>query len=334
MRLFQVTNPITTRVGAEVFASLPNGPGVYFFYDITGKLLYIGQSLNLRARVTSYRHVSPERHPRRILRLVHRIARIEWQTCETPEAAIQLERVLLLQHRPPFNRAGTWQQPPWYLRITIVEDHLHLSLARAVTPVSDVPSVESASAASNPPSRAQIRAAHRPLPFLDTTPSSGVARPSIGEASLQPSSAAYPLPRAIHAVLCRCLIRLHHPQLPLSQYPAGLLNFTAPVELSLPFPGKAADVAQLLTEFLQGRPLTLLDALQPLLNEETATAPEDPDGVPQTIPEEDSIAAYWSAQVEMLHLFAVRKLSASVAASDGSPTNDSQPHDRRDQNAM
>jgi excinuclease UvrABC nuclease subunit len=130
MRLFQVSNPITTRLGAEVFASLPQYPGVYFFYDVTGKLLYIGQSLNLRARVTSYRHVSPERHPRRILRLVHRIARIEWQTCETAGAAIELERVLLLQHRPPFNRAGTWQPPPWYLHITAAEDHLQLTLAR------------------------------------------------------------------------------------------------------------------------------------------------------------------------------------------------------------
>ncbi|MEZ0274194.1 MAG: nucleotide excision repair endonuclease, partial [Roseimicrobium sp.] len=252
-----MTNPITTRLGPEAFTNLPRCPGVYFFYDATGRLLYIGQSLNLRARVTSYRHVSPERHPRRTLRLVHRIARIDWQTCDTPEAAIELERTLLLQHRPPFNRAGTWQAPPWYLHIRTTEDHLHLSLIRpeAATP---------APALTADPKIAEALAPH---PLLEL-PSFGLqSQPSPPQSTSSAPASPISLPRNIHATLCRCLIRLHHPELPLSHYPAGLLNLTAPLNLRLHFPGQAPEVARLLTDYLSGRTDPLLGALRPLADQ-------------------------------------------------------------------
>jgi hypothetical protein len=103
---------------------------VYFFHDASGTLLYIGQSVDLRARVGSYRHVSPERHPKRTLRLVHRIARIEWRECGSPAEAVELERVLLLEKRPPFNRAGTWPGYPWWLSVSADEHHVETRLAR------------------------------------------------------------------------------------------------------------------------------------------------------------------------------------------------------------
>src|SRR6476620_8476908 len=68
LRLFSVENPLNSRLGAAFFRRLPAKPGVYFFYDATGGLLYIGQSNDLRARVGSYRHVTPEKHPQRTLR--------------------------------------------------------------------------------------------------------------------------------------------------------------------------------------------------------------------------------------------------------------------------
>lgn len=118
------------RLGDEVFRALPQEPGVYFFYDAAGTLLYIGQSCDLRARVGSYRHVSPERHPRRTLRLVGRIARIEWRVCGSAEGAIEQERVLLLEHRPPFNRAGVWPGSPWWMSARAVDDAVVVRLLR------------------------------------------------------------------------------------------------------------------------------------------------------------------------------------------------------------
>ncbi len=130
LALFSLGTTLSARVGEEVFRSLPAKPGVYFFHDGQGALLYIGQSCDLRARVGSYRHVSISRHPKRTLRLVHRIARIEWQECATAAEAVEVERTLLLEKRPPYNRAGVWQGDPWWLCLQATDAALSVHLTR------------------------------------------------------------------------------------------------------------------------------------------------------------------------------------------------------------
>ena len=136
LKLFHLENPLTLRFGNDFFRSLPGGPGVYFFRDGDGQLLYIGQSSNLRARLGSYRHAGDGKHPRRTLRLVARIARIEWQECASADEAIETERVLLLEHRPLFNRAGVWKGDSWWLAVEVEAHHLTLRLQREATPGS------------------------------------------------------------------------------------------------------------------------------------------------------------------------------------------------------
>ena len=136
LKLFHLESPLTLRFGSEFFRTLPQSPGVYFFYDGEGQLLYIGQSSDLRARIGSYRHVTPEKHPKRTLRLVSRIAVIDVQTCGTAAQAVELERILLLAHHPPFNRAGVWQGDPWWLSINVDVGSLTLSLQREASPES------------------------------------------------------------------------------------------------------------------------------------------------------------------------------------------------------
>ena len=119
LKLLKIENPLTVRLGNEFFCSIPVSPGVYRFFAVDGKLLYIGQSGNLRARIGSYRHVTPEKHPKRILRLVARVVRIEWEVCESAGEAVLREGELLLEHKPPFNRAGVWRGRPWWLTVTV-----------------------------------------------------------------------------------------------------------------------------------------------------------------------------------------------------------------------
>jgi excinuclease UvrABC nuclease subunit len=128
-----VTNPLSEHLGDAFFRSLPRQAGVYFFYDEADRLLYIGQSNNLRARVGSYRHVNFERHARRTVRLVHRVRRIAWEVCESGELAIQRERELLLERRPPFNRAGVWRAAPWWLLQETREDGVRFWVKREET---------------------------------------------------------------------------------------------------------------------------------------------------------------------------------------------------------
>lgn len=130
LKLFHLENPLSLRFGNYFFRTLPEGPGVYFFRGSDGQLLYIGKSSNLRARLGSYRHVGEGKPPRRTLRLVARIAHIEWRECASADEAIETERVLLMEHRPSFNRAGVWKGDPWWLAVEVESDHLTLRLQR------------------------------------------------------------------------------------------------------------------------------------------------------------------------------------------------------------
>jgi hypothetical protein len=72
--------------------------------------------------------------------LVSRITRIEWEICETVEVAIKRESELLLEHRPPFNRAGVWKGDPWRLKAEASDGVLYLELKREEDGFGPLPS--------------------------------------------------------------------------------------------------------------------------------------------------------------------------------------------------
>ena len=81
---------------------LPNAPGVYFFKDKNGRIIYIGKANDLRARVRQYFARTKEQHPK-ISALVAEIARLDWQECESGIDALIQEARLIKKHRPKFN---------------------------------------------------------------------------------------------------------------------------------------------------------------------------------------------------------------------------------------
>ena len=52
------------------------------------------------------RVANPERLPRQIIRLLHRVTRIEWDECRSDEAARNREELLICVLNPRFNGAG------------------------------------------------------------------------------------------------------------------------------------------------------------------------------------------------------------------------------------
>lgn len=79
---------------------LPENPGVYFYYDAAGKLLYIGKATSLRKRVGSY---FTKAHDARIEDLVRNIARIDYIETPTVIEALVLEANQIRTHQPPYN---------------------------------------------------------------------------------------------------------------------------------------------------------------------------------------------------------------------------------------
>src|SRR5215469_1323138 len=104
--LFPPPAPLVERLGEEFFRALPSGPGVYLMCGTGEGVLYVGKARNLRKRLSSYRVANPERFPRRMIRLLHRVTRIEWDACPTEAAARHREEELICVLMPKFNAAG------------------------------------------------------------------------------------------------------------------------------------------------------------------------------------------------------------------------------------
>lgn len=79
---------------------LPDEPGVYFYYDQDGFLLYVGKATSLRSRVGSY---FSKAHGDRIGEMVSRIARIEYMVTPTVIEALVLEANQIKTKKPKYN---------------------------------------------------------------------------------------------------------------------------------------------------------------------------------------------------------------------------------------
>lgn len=115
--LFPWVNPMPNRVGPDFFDALPAAPGVYRMFDAAGRVLYVGESGNLRQRVGAYRYLSPGNAPRRLLRLMAAVDRIEVEVEPSKAAARLRENALIREHRPRFNRANTHPESQVFVRL-------------------------------------------------------------------------------------------------------------------------------------------------------------------------------------------------------------------------
>jgi predicted GIY-YIG superfamily endonuclease len=127
-RLWPDARPLVERLGASFFRTLPTHAGVYLLRDDKETVLYVGKAKNLRRRLGSYRVANPDRLPRRLLRLLHLVRRIEWQPCADEAAALARESELLLSLKPRFNRAGVWTAPPRFLAWRVTDLGVELAV--------------------------------------------------------------------------------------------------------------------------------------------------------------------------------------------------------------
>jgi predicted GIY-YIG superfamily endonuclease len=132
--LFPDPRPLVDRLGPEFFRQAPDCPGVYLMHDAADAVLYVGKARNLRKRLASYRVANPDRLPRRHLRLLRSVVRIELQPCPDESSALARESELLRDLRPRFNRAGTWPGPRRFVAWRATEEGLDLAVTLAIEP--------------------------------------------------------------------------------------------------------------------------------------------------------------------------------------------------------
>ncbi|MDA0635426.1 DEDD exonuclease domain-containing protein [Nonomuraea sp. MCN248] len=109
--------------------SVPHAPGVYFFEDERGEILYIGKSTNLRNRVRSY-FTAGETRPR-IREMIGIAERVRHIVCATALEAEVRELRLIGGAKPRYNRRSRFPEKVVWLKLT-QEPFPRLSIVREV----------------------------------------------------------------------------------------------------------------------------------------------------------------------------------------------------------
>ena len=114
--LFPDPLPLDERLGGKFFRRAPDRTGVYLMKDADDRVLYVGKAVDLKRRLNNYRVANPDRMPRRHLRMVRQVARIEFQFCanELPRcgvnrnSCVRSSRVSIALASGPANRASSF----------------------------------------------------------------------------------------------------------------------------------------------------------------------------------------------------------------------------------
>ncbi len=120
---------------SEQIASIPYTPGVYYFHDLKGKVIYVGKAKNLRSRVCS--HFSNNSTGLRKQEFLRNIYSVSWQDCGTELMAFLFECVEIRRLWPAYNRSlkrfeqtyglYVYEDQSGYLRLTIEKKKQNLT---------------------------------------------------------------------------------------------------------------------------------------------------------------------------------------------------------------
>ena len=88
-------------VPKEHFNQLPYTPGVYYFHNVKGKVVYVGKANNIRYRVNS--HFSNNSESRQKQNFMQHVHGISFQSCGTEMMACILESTEIKKRWPEFN---------------------------------------------------------------------------------------------------------------------------------------------------------------------------------------------------------------------------------------
>ena len=85
----------------EIFERLPTKPGVYYFKDSKGKIVYVGKAINIKKRVLSHFY---DKSNKEVL-LCQATADIDYELSGNELLALLMESVAIKHHYPLYNRA-------------------------------------------------------------------------------------------------------------------------------------------------------------------------------------------------------------------------------------
>lgn len=121
-------------VPEEQINNLPYCPGVYYFHDKAGKVIYVGKAKNLKYRVRS--HFANNNPNQRKQEFIRNICSISYEVCATELMAIILEALEIKKRWPLYNRSQkryeqmyglyTYEDQTGLLRLAVEKKRKHL----------------------------------------------------------------------------------------------------------------------------------------------------------------------------------------------------------------
>ena len=126
--------PLDRRLGRKFFKQAPRRTGVYLMKDAADNVLYVGKAKDLKQRLGNYRIANPDRMPRRHLRMVGQVSRIDFQFCASESAALKHEAKLIRTLKPKFNRAGVWPGKTRFIAWRVRGEHLEITVVETPEP--------------------------------------------------------------------------------------------------------------------------------------------------------------------------------------------------------
>ncbi|HEX6133923.1 MAG TPA: excinuclease ABC subunit UvrC [Longimicrobiales bacterium] len=109
--------------------TLPTRPGVYFFKDRQGEVLYIGKAKSLRARVRGHFAVDPATSLKN-REMLRRVADVDTIVVGSEAEALLLEANLIKEHRPRFNIQLRDDKRYPYIKVTLQESFPRVYVTR------------------------------------------------------------------------------------------------------------------------------------------------------------------------------------------------------------
>lgn len=104
--LLQQTNKqpnLPQHIPLESIEALPEEAGIFYFYDNTGKVIYIGKSADIRRRV--FQHFIETTEVNKLYRMVRRISNVSFQETGSELLAALLEIAEIRRLKPTYNRS-------------------------------------------------------------------------------------------------------------------------------------------------------------------------------------------------------------------------------------
>jgi excinuclease UvrABC nuclease subunit len=131
--LFQVSNLPLLK---QRYKMIPESNGIYFFYNRSGKIIYIGKSINLRKRIKQHLSSPAGSVDSHLMRMQSEIDQIRWRQTKSELHALLLEARLIKKYLPTYNRhlknsnKNTWiifsnDQFPYLKIINSIDAHLY-----------------------------------------------------------------------------------------------------------------------------------------------------------------------------------------------------------------